>query len=95
MTPYASFLNGDFAPFGATKALRPWNPTGKVPVPGTRAGKGETPFPDLVPGAGTLPVGFQGRSALVAPKGAKSPFRQLAHGVFSPFTTCILPYSEV
>ena len=23
-------------------------------------------FPDLVPGAGTLPVGFQGRSALVA-----------------------------
>ena len=30
------------------------------------------PFPALVPGAGTLPVGFQGRSALVAPKGAKS-----------------------
>ena len=46
-------------------------------------------------GTGTLPVGFQGRSALVAPKGAKSPFRKLAHGVFSPFTTCILPYSEV
>ena len=35
-------------------------------------GKGGTPFPALVPGAGTLPVGFQGRSALVAPKGAKS-----------------------
>ena len=33
--PCASFLNGDFAPFGATKALRPWNPTGKVPVPNT------------------------------------------------------------
>ena len=29
-------------------------------------GKGGTPFPALVPGAGTLPVGFQGRSALVA-----------------------------
>ena len=29
------FPNGDFAPFGATKALRPWNPTGKVPVPNT------------------------------------------------------------
>ena len=40
------------------------------PHPG---GKGVSPFPDLVPGAGTLPVGFQGRSALVAedeiPKG--------------------------
>ena len=34
-TPCASFLNRDFAPFGATKALRPWNPTGKVPVPNT------------------------------------------------------------
>ena len=33
------------------------------PPPG---GKGGTPFPALVPGAGTLPVGFQGRSALVA-----------------------------
>ena len=27
-------------------------------------------------GAGTLPVGFQGRSALVAPKGAKSPIQE-------------------
>ena len=48
------------------------------PPPGGKTG---TVFPDLVPGAGTLPVGFQGRSALVAPKGAKSPFRKLAHGV--------------
>ena len=39
------FPNRDFAPFGATKALRPWNPTGKVPAPGTRAGKGVPPFP--------------------------------------------------
>ena len=39
------FPYGDFAPFGATKALRPWNPTGKVPAPGTRAGKGVPPFP--------------------------------------------------
>ena len=38
------------------------SPSG-LPPPG---GKGETPFPDLVPGAGTLPVGVQGRSALVA-----------------------------
>ena len=29
-----------------------------------------------VSGAGTLPVGFQGRSALVAPKGAKSPIQE-------------------
>ena len=36
-------------------------------------------------GAGTLPVGFQGRSALVAPKGAKSPFKKLAHGVILSF----------
>ena len=50
-------------------------------------GKGGTPFPALVPGAGTLPVGFQGRSALVAPKGAKSPFRKLAHGVKSMRST--------
>ena len=27
-------------------------------------------------GTGTLPVGFQGRSALVAPKGAKSPIQE-------------------
>ena len=33
-------------------------------------------------GTGTLPVGFQGRSALVAPRGAKSPFRKLVHGVY-------------
>ena len=32
-------------------------------------------------GAGTLPVGFQGRSALVAPRGAKSRFKKLVHGV--------------
>ena len=31
-------------------------------------GKGVSPFPDLVPGAGTLPVGVQGRSALLAPR---------------------------
>ena len=37
--------------------------TVEPPPPG---GKGGTPFPALVPGAGTLPVGFQGRSALVA-----------------------------
>ena len=36
-------------------------------------------------GTGTLPVGFQGRSALVAPRGAKSPFRKLAHGVNTTF----------
>ena len=35
------------------------------PPPGGKTG---TVFPALVPGAGTLPVGFQGRSALVAPK---------------------------
>ena len=37
----------------------------RAPPPGGKTG---TVFPDLVPGAGTLPVGFQGRSALVAPK---------------------------
>ena len=31
-------------------------------------GETGTVFPDLVPGAGTLPVGVQGRSALLAPK---------------------------
>ena len=36
-------------------------------------------------GAGTLPVGFQGRSALVAPKGAKSRFKKLAHSVLLHF----------
>ena len=51
-------------------------PTGAVCRSGTRlpvhsrvsplGGKGGTPFPALVPGTGTLPVGFQGRSALVA-----------------------------
>ena len=34
--------------------------------PPPSGGKGVSPFPALVPGAGTLPVGFQGRSALVA-----------------------------
>ena len=37
-----------------------------LPEPPPPGGKGGTPFPALVPGAGTLPVGFQGRSALVA-----------------------------
>ena len=37
-------------------------------------------------GTGTLPVGFQGRSALVAPEGAKSRFKKLAHGVRSSFS---------
>ena len=45
----------------------------RAPPPGGKTG---TVFPDLVPGAGTLPVGFQGRSALVAPKGAKSPIQE-------------------
>ena len=36
---------------GATKALRPWNPTGKVPAPGTRSGKTVPVFP---PGGGAL-----------------------------------------
>ena len=59
-----------FAPTGAVCRSCTTMPvsTGASP-PG---GKGGTPFPALVPGAGTLPVGFQGRSALVAPKGAKS-----------------------
>ena len=60
------------------------SPSGLLP-PG---GKGVPPFPALVPGAGTLPVGFQGRSALVAPKGAKSRFRKLTHGVmYQPLQT--------
>ena len=29
----------------ATKALRPWNPTGKVPVPGTQIRERRTAFP--------------------------------------------------
>ena len=67
-----------------------------LPEPPPTRRENRSGFPgSQVFGAGTLPVGFQGRSALVAPKGAKSPFRKLAHGVFSPFTTCILPYSEV
>ena len=74
MTPYASFLNGDFAPFGATKALRPWNPTGKVPVPGTRAGKGVSPFP---PGGGALmETGKVVQERHTAPVGAKPAFLQ-------------------
>ena len=33
-------------------------------------------------GTGTLPVGVQGRSALLAPKGAKSRFKKLVHGIY-------------
>ena len=60
-----------------------------LPPPG---GKGGTPFPALVPGAGTLPVGFQGRSALVAPKGAKSPMRTGARRIIH--SERLEPYSE-
>ena len=68
-----------FAPTGAVCRSCTTMPvsTGASP-PG---GKGGTPFPALVPGAGTLPVGFQGRSALVAPRGAKSRFKKFVHGV--------------
>ena len=70
--------SGGSSPQGVPKACKKagFAPTGAVcrscttmpvstgaPPPG---GKGGTPFPALVPGAGTLPVGFQGRSALVA-----------------------------
>ena len=37
-----------------------------LPEPPPPGGKTGTVFPALVPGTGTLPVGFQGRSALVA-----------------------------
>ena len=49
-----------------------------LPPPGGETG---TVFPALVPGAGTLPVGVQGRSALLAPKGAKSPPRFNGGGI--------------
>ena len=42
-------------------------------------------------GTGTLPVGFQGRSALVAPKGAKSRFKKLVHGAKSLFLCFFAP----
>ena len=42
----------------------------RAPPPGGKTG---TVFPDLVPGAGTLPVGFQGRSASGRPRQRKSP----------------------
>ena len=65
-------------------------PTGAVCRSGTRlpVSTGASPtrrerrnaFPgSQVFGTGTLPVGVQGRSALLAPKGAKSPFRQVCY----------------
>ena len=57
------------------RCAAPVQPCLSLPEPPPPGGKGVPPFPALVPGAGTLPVGFQGRSALVAPKGAKSPMR--------------------
>ena len=62
--------------------------TVEPPPPG---GKGVPPFPALVPGAGTLPVGFQGRSALGAPRGAKS--RILTEGSCALSTTTPIPWS--
>ena len=67
-------------------------PTGAVCRSGTRLPVHSRAFPfrrerrnafpgSQVFGAGTLPVGVQGRSALVAPKGAKSRFKKLAHSV--------------
>ena len=78
-----------FAPTGAVCRSCTTMPvsTGASP-PG---GKGGTPFPALVPGAGTLPVGFQGRSALVAPRGAKS--RILTEGSCALSTTTPIPWS--
>ena len=68
------------------------------PLPG---GKGETPFPDLVPGAGTLPVGFQGRSALVA-KGEIPVYRaeisilsEFGQGCCNPFPPCYLICGQI
>ena len=65
-----------FAPTGAVcrsctlhACLHQGSPTRRENRPGFPGSK--------VPGAGTLPVGFQGRSALVAPKGAKSRFGNL------------------
>ena len=53
-----------FAPTGAVCRSCTTMPVSiRAPPPGGKTG---TVFPDLVPGAGTLPVGFQGRSALVA-----------------------------
>ncbi|WP_302454365.1 hypothetical protein, partial [Victivallis vadensis] len=48
------------------RCAAPVQPCLSLPEPPLPGGKGGTPFPALVPGAGTLPVGFQGRSALVA-----------------------------
>ena len=66
------FPEPGFRSSGATKALRPWNPTGKVPAPGTRAGKTGTVFP---PGGGALrKTGMVVQERHTAPVGAKPAF---------------------
>ncbi len=58
------------------RCAAPVQPCLSLPEPPPPGGKGISPFPALVPGAGTLPVGVQGRSALLAPTGAKSRLAQ-------------------
>ncbi len=63
-----------FAPTGAVCRSCTTMPVA-IRAPPTRR-ENRNGFPgSQVFGTGTLPVGFQGRSALVAPKGAKSPMR--------------------
>ena len=70
-TPCASFW--DFAPIGATKALRPWNPTGKVPVPNTSE-PGKAFRLSLREGEAPVETGMVVQERHTAPVGAKPAF---------------------
>ena len=70
-----------FAPTGAVCRSCTTMPVHSRASPTRRERRNAFPGSEVF-GTGTLPVWFQGRSALVAPRGAKSPFRKLVHGVY-------------
>ena len=69
------FTGRDFAPLGATKALRPWNPTGKVPAPNT-SDPGKPERFSLREGGALIETGRVVQERHTAPVGAKPAFLQ-------------------